>query len=188
MQGQFVSASAAAAFVLTDPITDCTRNSCPIIFPSWNIGSDNIVCQGRWRRYAIRLPFHEYEEGRDGYSRKVEGSELLVAFLFSRFQTIGRYLGDERDDYTEANIDGPAKTTKCTQSILSRHIWDGHSDSPTHPEYNNSLSEVLPGSRFVLTTGKRLTDAYRKLRNWKLQFYRFWEHDLSTKKQGNTVL
>jgi len=71
LHGQFVSASQAAAFVLEDPITDCTRNDSPVAIPSWTL---NKSCQGIWRRYCIRLPFDQHTEPRYGVVRKAETS------------------------------------------------------------------------------------------------------------------
>ncbi len=39
LDGQFVSLSAAAALVLNDPITHCTRGDSPVAFPSWSIAA-----------------------------------------------------------------------------------------------------------------------------------------------------
>ena len=43
LKGQFLSVSAAAAFVLEDPVTECTRNVSPLAFPSWRVGDTEVV-------------------------------------------------------------------------------------------------------------------------------------------------
>lgn len=187
LHGQFLSASQAAAFVLEDPITDCTRNVSPVAIPSWTIHKK---CQGVWRRYCIRLPYHEDGNCRYGYNRHLRSAEVHIAMLFARFQVIARYLGEERDEapveYGSTETGAVTETQTTQKQIhpqkLNRCFWDDRPDDPTHPCYNAVLSELLPGERFILTAGRLKTDAYRRLRNAKLQFARFWEYDLSTKK------
>ena len=86
LQGQFISIASACAFVLDDPITECTRNETPLAIPSWSIGKDS-GCQGRWRRFSMRAPYLEADISRSGYTNSVPAPMLLLAVYLSSFPT-----------------------------------------------------------------------------------------------------
>ena len=196
LEGQFISLAAACAFVLEDPITECTRNVTPTTFPSWKIDAKT-ACQGRWKRYVLRLPYREDALVRAGYTGKVFPHDLILSVLFSTCSTFLRYFGDAREEglgsvqgatKKQAVLRGKTQRSWTQPQKLSRHTWDGRPDDPCHPDYNKTLSELLPGNRLVSSRGSGKTDVFQKLRNSKLQFTRFWEYDLSTKVDAHGVL
>ena len=194
LKGQFLSVSAAASFVLEDPITECTRNNSPLALPSWKVGHSDDV-QGRWRRYCCRLPYREEEtslgRARFGYHLQLSDAEVFLAILFAPFLSFARYFGDARDEKLAAGaaVSAGEKTKDSEKGIHPTRLfraptgnWDHVADDYRHPQFNIVISNLLPGEKFIPLQGSLTTDAYRKLRNGKLQFPRFWEYDLSTKK------
>ena len=195
LQGKFISIAAACAFVLDDPITECSRNETPLAIPSWRIDRDS-ECQGRWRRYTLRTPYLEDDIARPGYHGDVDHKMLHLSILLATFSTFCRYFGDARaeavgtiDNAAPSEMDSVTnkKPETTIPQQLNRYTWDGRPDDPSHPHYNRILSELLPGNRLVCIRGSYKTDVARKLRNGRLQFPRFWEYDLSTKVDANNI-
>ena len=81
--------------MLDDPITECTRNDTPLAIPSWRIDRDS-ECQGRWRRYTLRVPYLEDDIARPGYHGDVDHKMLHLSILLATFSTFCRYFGDAR--------------------------------------------------------------------------------------------
>ena len=89
-KAQLVSVSSAMAFLLQDPITECSCDAGHFLYPSWTL---NGAHQGTWRRYALRLPF--FEPGKckywDGYDGQVSVYALKLSVLFSPALRLLRY-------------------------------------------------------------------------------------------------
>ena len=210
LKGQFISASAAAAFVLGDPITSCTRVASPLLFPSWSV-APKAKCQGLWKRYVTRIPYHFEEEPRYGVSRTVGANVLQVSVIFATPLRLLRYFGDGicranksnnaeengessgAEDDTEDDADGGAAAAAARLPVpdsltaaavhpprLSRHVFDAVSDDPSHPSYDVVFSELLPGEKLLF--GSQVTDVFQRVRNGRVRFARFMEYDLSLRK------
>ena len=111
----------------------------------------------------------------------------------SRFDTINRYLGgavatdgkimtDPANGYQFRQLN---KTTLPAK--LDRQCIDKEEDDITHPAFQPVLSDLLPGHRFVHKYSSLPSDAYRTSKIENLQYTRFWEHDLTIKKDAKGV-
>ena len=190
LKGQFVSIMAAAAHVLGNTVTDATWNRVVQAMPSWQLDQE---CQGHWRRYCTRLPYWEIDLNRPGYSATYSAKAVCAAILMSRFDTINRYLGAATatdgnivtDPTTGCQFRQLSKTTLPAK--LDRQCIDKEEDDITHPAFQPVLSDLLPGHRFVHKYSSLPSDAYRTLKTENLQYTRFWEHDLTIKKDAKGV-
>eukprot|EP00973_Karenia_brevis_P024384 3362836-Karenia_brevis.AAC.1 len=132
---------------------------------------------------------------RPGYSATYSAKAVSAAILMSRFDTINPYLGGATA--TDGTIvTDPANGKKCRQlakttlpAKLGRQTIDKEEDDVTHPASHPvlSLSDFIPGHRFVHKYSSVDSDVYRVLKTENLQYTRFWEHDLTTKKDAKGV-
>lgn len=81
-KGQLVSVAAAAAFLLEDPLTQCTLATPPLLFPSWHL-DDALRTQGFCRRYVTRLPCSDMDTTRPGSSRNVPPTAFNLSVLLA---------------------------------------------------------------------------------------------------------
>jgi hypothetical protein len=182
--------------VLDDPLTSCTRSECPLVFPSWTITSD-AHSQGLWRRYAERFPYLEHERERAGYDGTVQASELKLSVFMATLTRFVRYFGDERYAAEEQESDAEAppaesnakksKRTDTLPSTLTRHVWDDVHDDATHTDFDHIFTRLLPGHKIVFGASGVKTNAWRRLRNGRLQFARYLPYDLSLRKTAFEV-
>ena len=133
------------------------------------------------------------EFSRAGYSTTFSAKAVSAAILMSRFDTINRYLGHATvagasivtDELNGKQCRKLRTTTLPTR--MDRQTIDKDEDDITHPAFNPVLSDLLPGHRFVHKYSSYESDAYRVLKTENVQFTRFWEHDLTTKKDAKGV-
>jgi hypothetical protein len=60
---------------------------------------------------------------------------------------------------------------------MNRYAWDDALGDQTHSHFDFAFSELLPGEKIQF--GQQKTDAWRRVRNGRLRFPRFFDYDLS---------
>ncbi len=189
LQLQMVSLSSASAFVLGDPVTECSNGEMPLILPSWNPLDEDVPSQGLWRRFVQRVPFVNMEAVRDGYTRQVLPNELLASLLFCTASKMVRYFGKDSDE-TEAKGEEDEQEDDMKRSKLkaaprvhaerlNRWVWDDVPDEPDHTLHDTVLTELLPGERLLIGDGSIANNIWRRLRNGSMKFGRYETFDLS---------
>ena len=93
-KGQFVALAAAVKVILGDPVTESTREDCPLAYPSWTPVSSPRT-QGLWARYTLRFPLDGVLNARDGYNYRVDGMYVALSVLFALFQRFVRYFNKD---------------------------------------------------------------------------------------------
>ena len=174
-KAQLVSVSSAMAFLLEDPITDCSRDAGTCLYPSWSLTKTH---QGSWRRYALRIPFAEGNSYWDGYDGKVSLQALKLSILFAPALRLIRYFKEDRLDSPDDGAHPAALpvsarkgneqcgSSKSLGSIrihparVERRFWDGSPDVPRHRWYDPVFTQLLPGQRLVFTGGHKATDVW----------------------------
>ena len=125
---------------------------------------------------------------RDGYDNVLPGEAVALSILLATFQRFVRYLNkDRRDDTKNGAAEQP--TAPRRPQRLTRHFWDDVPDDPTHPCFDAALSQMLPGEKIYFGDASVVTNAWKRVRNGRFSFGRFFEFDLSLQKDrdGRTM-
>ena len=122
----------------------------------------------------------------------MKAPELVASVLMAPFARFVRYFGDERYQADEEPSDEeslnpasnakPSKKQETIPSTVNRYVWDDVHDDTTHANFDDVFTQLLPGNKIVFGAPGVKTNAWRRLRNFRLQFPRFLQYDLSLKE------